>query len=121
MIDTLKKLDVTFFNVVVDVATALRERFYPLENVGEKFGVLSTFQSLSNEELTEQCEALSMTLHYKEHSELDGRELAQEWKNLPDLPSKTMTLVELLIFIHERELPEMYPHLWASEFVLLFQ
>jgi hypothetical protein len=98
---------------IVDAATsALQERFPTLENVGEKFGVVSTFQSLSNEELTEQCLALSMTLHYKEHSDMDGRELAQEWKNLPDLPSKTMTLVELLIFIHEREL---------SEIVLLFQ
>lgn len=113
--DALKKLEVTFFNVVVDAATsALQERFSTLENVGEKFGVLSTFQSLSNEELTEQCEALSMTLHYKEHSDLDGRELAQELKNLPDLPSKTMTLLELLIFIHERELSEMYPNLWTA-------
>lgn len=55
-----------------------------------------------------------MTLHYKEHSDLDGRELAQELKNLPDLPSKTMTLLELLIFIHERELSEMYPNLWTA-------
>ncbi|XP_055771271.1 uncharacterized protein LOC129847549 [Salvelinus fontinalis] len=110
--DVLKKLEVTFFNVIVDVATsALQERFSTLENVGEKFGVLSTFQSLSNEELTEQCEALSVTLHYKKHSDLDGRELAQELKNLPDLPSKTMTLLELLILIHERKLSELYPHL----------
>lgn len=51
-----------------------------------------------------------MTLHYNEHSDLVGRELAQELKNLPDFPLKTMTLFELLIFIHERELSEMYPH-----------
>ena len=113
--DALKKLEVTFFNVVVDAATsALQERFSTLENVGEKFGVLSTFQSLSDEELTEQCEALSMILHYKEHSDLDGRQLALELKNLPDLPSKTMTLLELLIFIHEKELSEIYPNLWTA-------
>ena len=47
-----------------------------------------------------------MTLHCKE--------LAQELKNLPDLPSKTMTLLELLIFIHERELSETYPHFWTA-------
>ena len=52
-----------------------------------------------------------MTLHYKEHSDLDGRELAQDLKNLPELPLKTMILLELLIFIHERELSEMYPNL----------
>lgn len=52
----------TLFNVVVDAATSgLQERFSTLENVGGKFGLLSTLQSLSNEELTEQCEALSKT------------------------------------------------------------
>jgi hypothetical protein len=44
---------------------------------------------------------------------LDGRKLAQELKNLPDFPSKTMTLLELLVFIDERELSEMYPNLWT--------
>ena len=47
-----------------------------------------------------------MTLHYEEHSDLDGRELAQKLKNLPDLPSKTITLLELLMFIHEMGLSE---------------
>ncbi len=61
------------------------------------------FKRVSHEELTEQCEAL----HYKGHSDLDGKELAQELKNLPDLPSRTMTLFELLMFIHERELSEI--------------
>ena len=55
-----------------------------------------------------------MTLHYKEHSDLDGREIAQELKNLPDLPSKTMNLLDLLIMIHERELSEMYINLWTA-------
>jgi hypothetical protein len=111
--DALKTLVVTFFQCRCCCCnfTALQERFSTLETVGEKFGVLSTFQSLSNEELTEQCEALSMTLHCKEHSDLDGRELAQERKNLP---SKIMTLLELLIFLHEMELSEMYPNLWTA-------
>jgi hypothetical protein len=55
-----------------------------------------------------------MTLHYNEHPDLVGRELGQELKNLPDFPLKTMTLFELLIFIHERKLSEMYPHLWTA-------
>ncbi|KAK0138679.1 SH3 and multiple ankyrin repeat domains protein 3 [Merluccius polli] len=55
-----------------------------------------------------------MTLHYKEHPDLDGRELAKELKNLLDLPSKTMTLLELLTFIDKRELSEMYPNLWTA-------
>ena len=39
----MRKLEVTFFYVVVDAAnSALQERFSILEKVGEKFRVLST-------------------------------------------------------------------------------
>ncbi len=110
--DALKKLEVTFFNVVVDAATsAIQERFSTLENVREKFGVLSNFQKLSDNELKKECKTLQTTLQLKGHSHVDGRELVQELKNLPDLPSKSMTLLELLTFIHEKELAEIYPNL----------
>jgi len=115
LIDALKKLEVTFFNAVADAATsAIRERFSTLEIVGEKFGVLTHFQNLTFEELTEQCMNLNTTLNFKGQSDLDGRELAQELKNLPDLPSKNMSLFELLTFIHERDLSEIYPNLWTA-------
>ena len=113
--DALKKLEVTFFNVVVDAATsAIQERFSTLENVREKFGVLSNFQNISDNELKKECETLQTTLHFKGHSDVDGRELMQELKNLPVLPSKSMTLLELLSFIHEKELTEIYPNLWTA-------
>ena len=113
--DALKKLEVKFFNAAVDAATlAIQERFSKLGTVGEKFGVLRCFQKLTFEELTEQCENLSSTLQFQGHSNLDGRELAQELKNLPDLPSETMSLLELLTFIHERELSEIYPNMWTA-------
>ena len=50
----------------------------------------------------------------KDHSDLDGSQLAHELKNLPDLPSKTMTQLELLVFIHEKDLSEIYPNLWTA-------
>ena len=53
-------------------------------------------------------------LHYEGHSDLDGRQLAHELKNLPDLPSKTITQLELLVFIHEKDLTEIYPNLWTA-------
>ncbi|KAK0148316.1 Zinc finger MYM-type protein 1 [Merluccius polli] len=113
--DALKKLEVTFFNVVVDAAaSAVQERFSTLQNVREKFGVLSNFRNLPDKELQEECETLQTTLHYKGHSDVDGRELVQELKNFPDLPSKSMTLLELLTFIHEKELAEIYPNLWTA-------
>ncbi len=61
--DALRKLEVGFFNVVVDAATsAITERFSTLENVENKFGVLTNFPSLADEELAEQCNALSTAL-----------------------------------------------------------
>ena len=113
--DSLKKLEVSFFNVVIDNANvAIQERFETLEKVGENFGVLSTFSTLSNEELTEQCAALSSTLQYDGHSDLDGTQLAHELLYLPDMPSKKMTQLDLLQFIHEKELAEIYPNLWTA-------
>ena len=79
-----------------------------------KFGVLTNFPSLAQEELTEQCEALGTTLHFKGHSDLDSRELVQEINNFPDLPSKTMSLLELITFMHDKDLSEIYPNYWTA-------
>lgn len=92
MTAALKKLEVTFFNTAIDAATsATQERFSTVENVREKFWLLTHFQSLQVEDLTEQSVTLSTTLHFKWQSDLGDRELAQELKNLPNLPSKTMS------------------------------
>ena len=79
-----------------------------------KFRVLTHFPSLADEELAEQCEALGTTLHFKGHSDLDSRELVQEIKNFPDLPSKTMSLLELITFVHDKDLSEIYPNFWTA-------
>lgn len=113
--DALKKLEVGFFNVVVDAATsAIKERFSTLENVGNKFRVLTHFPSLADEELAERCKALGTTLHFKGHSDLDSRKLVQEIKNFPDLPSKTMSLLEPITFVHDKDLSEIYPNFWTA-------
>ncbi len=113
--DALRKLEVEFFNVVVDAAmSAITERFSTLENVGNKLGVLTNFPSLADEELAEQCNALGTTLHFEGHSDLDSRELVQEIKNFPPLPSKTMSLLELITFMHDKDLSEIYPNFWTA-------
>uniref|UniRef100_G3Q2L3 HAT C-terminal dimerisation domain-containing protein n=1 Tax=Gasterosteus aculeatus TaxID=69293 RepID=G3Q2L3_GASAC len=110
-LQSYRKLEVGFFNVVVDAATsAIKERFSTLENVGNKFRVLTHFPSLADEELVEQCEAL----HLRGHSDLDSRKLVQEIKNFPDLPSKTMSLFELITFVHDKDLSEIYPNFWTA-------
>ncbi len=112
--DALRKLEVGF-NVVVDAATsAITERFSTLENVGNRFGVLINFPSLVDEELAEQCNALNTTLHFEGHSDLDSRELVKEIKNFPQLPSKTMSLLELFTFMHDNDLSEIYPNFWTA-------
>ena len=113
--DALRKLEVGFFNLVVDAATsAIKERFSALENVGNKFGVLTNFPSLADEELAEQCEALGTTLHFEGHSDLDSRDLVQEIKNFPVLPSKSMSLLELITFMYDNDLSEIYPNFWTA-------
>lgn len=113
--DALTKLEVGFFNVSVDAAiSAIRERFSTLENVGQKFGVLTNFPSLTDKELADQCEALGTTLHFEGHSDLDSKELVQEIKNFPDLPSQTMSLFELITFMHDKDLSEIYPNFWTA-------
>ncbi|XP_039620644.1 uncharacterized protein LOC120536387 [Polypterus senegalus] len=113
--DALRKLEIGFFNVVLDAAlSAIAERFTTLENVENKFGVLTNFPSLANEELAEQCNALGTTLHFEGHSDLDSRELLQEIKNFPHLPSKTMSLLELITFMHDKDLSEIYPNFWTA-------
>ena len=76
--------------------------------------MLSTFSTSSNEELTEQCAALSSTLQYDGHSDLDGTQLAHELHYLPDMPSEKMTQLDLLQFIHEKYLAQIYQNLWTA-------
>ncbi len=54
------------------------------------------------------------TLHFEGHSDLDSRELVQEIKNFPHLPSKTMSLLELITFMHNNDLLEIYPNFWTA-------
>ena len=97
----LEKWKPHFFDVVVD------ERFQNLGEVNDKFGVLLNFPNMSKEELLEHCQTLSTALTHDGQPDIDGRELAVEMQKFPHLPSKNMTNMELLTFLHEadRNLP----------------
>lgn len=89
-------------NVVVDVAiVSPEERFKTLGEVQEKFGVLASFHKMKNEDLMQHCETLSNTLSNGEQSDIDGKQLA-------DLPSNNTTTIEILGFLHEKRLQEIY-------------
>lgn len=82
---------------------SLQERFQGLGEVEEKFGVLVNFPDLSKEELTMQCQILSNTLNDGGQSEVDGREMALEMQNFPNVPQPNTTTLELLTFFTEEE------------------
>ena len=61
--DTLKRLEVTFFNTVVDQAKpSIEERFVSFSEVKDKFSVLQNFTGLTHDELSTQCETLTAAL-----------------------------------------------------------
>ncbi len=61
--DTMKKMEITFFNRVDDVCvTSLQEHFQNLGEVEERFWVLVSFPKLTNDEVMKQCQTLSNTL-----------------------------------------------------------
>ncbi|XP_042209665.1 uncharacterized protein LOC121857671 [Homarus americanus] len=115
--DALRRLEVSFSDTVVDSdITSLNERFQSLGEVRDKFGVLFHFKELSIDSLTTQCQELSDTRSYGGESDIDGKELAFEMRNLPDLPSDNMTALELLKYryIHEKQIKELYPNMWTA-------
>uniref|UniRef100_A0A672Y3A4 TTF-type domain-containing protein n=1 Tax=Sphaeramia orbicularis TaxID=375764 RepID=A0A672Y3A4_9TELE len=113
--DALKKMETSFFNVVVDESiVSLQERSQALGEVEKKFSVLVNFPDLPSEELKKQCEILSNTLSCSGQSDLDGTELALELQAFPDLPEDKTTTLELLKFLQEKNLKEVYPNMWVA-------
>ncbi|KAK0151965.1 Zinc finger MYM-type protein 1 [Merluccius polli] len=108
-------MEVSFLNVVVDVSiVSLQERFQALDEVEKTFGVLVNFPDLPNEELRRHCETLSNTLSCNGQSDLDWKELAQELQSFPDMEKGKMTTFELLSFLQEKKLKDVYPNMWVA-------
>lgn len=118
MQDAVRKMETTFFNVVVDTAvSSLDERFQSLKNVNKTFTVLLEFPNLGAEDLLEKCQTLSAALTHDNQPDIDGTALAMEMENfppLPNLPSNNMTSMEILTFMHANKLTEIYPNMWIA-------
>ena len=115
--DAQKRLEVEFFNRVVDSALmSLQERFETLSQVRDTFGLLLDFQKvhgISQQDLHKHCIDVEKTLTDKGEADIDGPEMMQEIINLPQLPSQT-TAMEMLTFLHDNDLQEVYPNLWIA-------
>lgn len=92
--------------------TGHKESFTTLETVKDKFGILSNFLDLPHQELMKQVEVRAHTLSHGEQSDLDGKELAQEFLNFHALTSKTT--LELLKFTHKKQLTEISQLVYCS-------
>ncbi len=111
--DALRRLEVGFFNVVVDAATsAITEVFY-IGKCGKHVRGLDKFPK--------SCRwGAGRAMHYRHRTALwralwlDSRELVWEIKNFPHLPSKTMSLLERITFMHDTDLSEIYPNVWTA-------
>lgn len=70
--DPLKKMETTFFNVLVDTPLAsLGERFQRLGEASYKFGVLLNFPKMK-EEILKHCQNLSTALTHDGQPGVDG-------------------------------------------------
>ncbi|KAF3854212.1 hypothetical protein F7725_022267, partial [Dissostichus mawsoni] len=86
--DAMKRLETTFFNVVVDTTIeSLKDRFETLGEVRARFGVLLNLKKLDGVELCNECDKLCSTLSTGDGGDIDGKELALEITNLPSLPT----------------------------------
>ncbi|XP_063754676.1 uncharacterized protein LOC134874557 [Eleginops maclovinus] len=84
-----------------------------MENHLTKITDFSRVHGMSKENLQKNCIEVQKTLTEKGNSDIDGLEMVQEIINLPQLPPQT-TALELLSFLHENRLQEVYPNLWVA-------
>lgn len=85
--DAMKKLKVSFFNVVVDCCIqSLEDRFQSLREVKDNFGVLLSFSQLDAQTRRVQCKLLGDKLTCGEEADVDGSAFATEMKSLSELP-----------------------------------
>ncbi|KAM3624160.1 uncharacterized protein V6R79_019961 [Siganus canaliculatus] len=113
--DALKRLEVSFFNAVVDCSIrSLEDRFQSLQEVRSHFGVLLNFCQLDAQTRRNQCQLLGDKLTLGEEADVDGSALATEMESLPELPKAHMTAFELLSYLSQNEICELFPNLWVA-------
>ena len=113
--DAMKRMEVSFFNAVVDCGIqSLEDRFLSLGEVRDNFGVLLSFSQLDAQTQSVQCKLLQDKLNSGEEADVDGSALATEMESLPELPKAKMTTLELITYLSQNEICELYPNLWVA-------
>ncbi|KAI3363911.1 hypothetical protein L3Q82_001511 [Scortum barcoo] len=113
--DAMRRLEVSFFDPVVDCSIrTLEDRFQSLGEVRSHFGVLHNFGQLDAQTRRDQCKLLGDKLTFGEQADIDGSALATEMESLPELPKAQMTQFEMLTYLSQSEICELYPNLWVA-------
>jgi hypothetical protein len=89
-----EKFKVIYFYHIIDQAlTSLKDRFEQFQRYEEIFGFLliGKFKSISEDKLIEHCNQLQSFLEYKEHCDIYGDELFQDFRHLKTLLPKDVT------------------------------
>ncbi|XP_064080973.1 uncharacterized protein LOC135197787 [Macrobrachium nipponense] len=94
---------------------SLRERTGMMSDVAKKFSVLINYSDLTSSELEKQAKDLCNTLTSGDHSDLNYGELIVEMQSFPkQWPKQNMTTLDLLVFLEEKGLKEIYPNMWVA-------
>lgn len=93
---------------------SLEDRFQSVGEVRDNFGVLFNFCDLDAQTLRDQCNMLEDRLTCGEESDIDGSALPTEIESLPDLPQAKMTGFELLTYLSQNDICELFPNLWIA-------
>ncbi|XP_034044861.1 zinc finger MYM-type protein 1-like [Thalassophryne amazonica] len=112
--DAMKKMEVTFFNAVVDMTIASLKERTEISDVSNIFHVLTNFPNLPPEEVKKQTKELCNTLTCGDHTDIEEQQLVMELQSFPTWPKPKMTVMELLVFLEEKQLKEIYPNIWVA-------
>lgn len=82
-------------------------------NVANKFSVLK-FPDLPTEELEKQTKYLCRTLTFGDQADLNDEELIVEIKYFPPWPKPKMAMLELLVFLEEKDLKDVFKNMWVA-------
>ena len=85
-----------------------------MSDVANKFSVLVNFPDLNADDLEKQAKDLCQTLTSGDKSDLNIEELIMELQSFPKWPKQKMTTFELLVFLEEKGLKEVFPNTWVA-------
>ncbi|XP_046601381.1 uncharacterized protein LOC124295433 [Neodiprion lecontei] len=112
-----KKFEVEFFNKLLDIGLmSLKERFQQLKDYSQTWSFLHDIKIIPEKnQLAVLCANLQQKLSVGSNSDIDGGALCDELISLqPFLPDENISCINVLNFIRQRNIQELYPNVWIA-------